>query len=114
MEDDTQVDQEIYDECGPDSRELGCKRRHPHGEYPKKRDAKIHHKSNKRGSRECREATNRCLTIEHKSTGQAVVDKCRDAEANAACYNDVQLCVHEQHKAARINDGCYSASHSIL
>jgi hypothetical protein len=88
MEDDTQVDQEIYDKCGPDSHELGCKWRQPHGEHPQKRDTDIHHKANKCGSRERREATKRWLTIEHKPTGQTVVDKSCDAEAKTACHSD--------------------------
>jgi hypothetical protein len=78
--DDAQVDQEIYDECVPDSGK----------------------------------AANSRLTIEHKPAGQTVIDKSCDAEAEAACHNDAQPGIHQQHKSACINDGGYSTGHSIL
>jgi hypothetical protein len=80
-EDDAQVDQEIYDECDRNPHELCCKWWQPHREHSRKRDTDIGREADKRGSHELQKAVESCLTIEHKPTGQIIVDKSCDAEA---------------------------------
>ena len=80
---------------------------------PSERDTDIHHKANKCGSRERCKTAKRCLTIEHKATGQTIVDKRCDAEAETARRNDTQLGADQQRKAARVDDGCDPTSHTI-
>src|SRR5215470_10080328 len=114
VEDDAQVDQKIDDECDRNPYELGRKGWQPHHEHSHERDADIHREANECSNQERSKAAQSCRTIEHKLTGQVVIDKGCDAEAKTACDNDAQFGVHEQHKAARIDDSCDSASHSIL